>query len=179
MGPVWEYQKTKVTSNKHTWVRLKQEDSPCGQASLCMNVRCDPQLPCDNAREQAEKAVKLDPHNGDASLTLTLCLYRLGDVKGGDEQLEAARKNGKPEGLCLLRMAIARYHVVKNSPYDKDAAKRLKEGSFFIDQSIKSMDGHDSYGAKNMREARRYQQLFFELSYKIRSRAIEPEDPSV
>lgn len=133
----------------------------------------------ENAREQAEKAVKLDPHNGDASLTLALCLYRLGNLNGGDEQIESARKKGKPEELCVLRMAIARYHAVKKSPYDKDAAKRLKEGMFFIDQLIKSMGGQDSYWEKNMREARRYQQLFLELSYKIRSREIDPEEPSV
>jgi hypothetical protein len=76
-------------------------------------------------------------------------------------------------------MAIARYHAVKKSPYDRDAAKRLKEGMFFIDQLIKLMGGQDSYWEKNMREARRYEQLFLELSYKIRSREIDPEEPSV
>lgn len=126
----------------------------------------------DDAREQAEKAVKLDAHNADASLTLALCLYRLGNLIGGDKQIEAARTKGKPDGLCQLRMAIARYHDVKKSPYAKDASTRLREGMFLIDQVVKSMDGHDSYWAKNMREARRYQQLFLELHSSIRSRTI-------
>ena len=132
----------------------------------------------EDARGQADKAVRLDPHNADASLTLALCMYRLGDLRGGDEQIEAARKKGKPEGLCVLRMAIARYHAVMKSPYGKEAATRLKEGTFLVDQAVKAMDGNDSFWAKNMREARRYQQLFLELSFKIRSRAIDPEEPS-
>lgn len=133
----------------------------------------------DNAREQAEKAVKLDPHNADASLTLALCLYRLGDLSGGDEQINAARQKGKSDGLCALRMAIARYHAVKKLPYTKDAETWMKEGMFFIDQAVKVPDGNDSFGEKNIREARRYQQLFLELRFKIRSRSIDPgEHPS-
>ena len=130
----------------------------------------------DNAREQAEKAVKLDPHNADASLTLALCLYRLGDLHGGDKQINAARQKGKPDGLCALRMAIARYHTVKKSPYTKDAQTWMKEGIFFIDQAVKVPDGNDNFGAKNIREARRYQQLFLELRFKIRSRVIDPDE---
>lgn len=127
----------------------------------------------EDAREQAEKAVKLDVHNADASLTLALCLYRLGNLSGGDEQVEAAKAKGKPDGLCLLQMGIARYHVVKQDPNAKDAATRLKEGTFFIDQAVRSMDGQDSYWEKNMREARRYQQLFLKLHSSIKSRTIE------
>lgn len=130
----------------------------------------------DDARGQAEKAVKLDAHNADASLTLALCLYRLGNLSGGDEQIEAARAKGKPDGLCLLRMAIARYHAVKKSPYAKDSAIRLKEGLILIDQAVRSKDGQDNFLAKNMREARRYQQLFLELRSKMRSRAISPAE---
>ncbi len=130
----------------------------------------------DDARELADKAVKLDPHNADASLTLALCLYRLGNLRDGDEQIEAAMKKGKPRGLCQLRMAIARYHAVIKSPYTKEAAVRLKEGTLLIEQAVRSMDGQDSFLAKNMREARRYQQLFLELQFKIRSREIAPSE---
>lgn len=132
----------------------------------------------DDACGLAEKAVKLDPHNADASLTLALCLYRLGDLRGGDEQIDAARHKGKPDGLCALRMAIARYHAVKKAPYTKEADTWMKEGMFFINQAVKVQDGHDNFGAKNIREAHRYEQLFLELRFKIKARAINPE-PSV
>jgi tetratricopeptide (TPR) repeat protein len=130
----------------------------------------------ENARELAAKAVKLDSHNADASLTLALCWYRLGELAKGDDEIEAARKKGKPPSLCLLRMAIARYHAVKKSPYGKEAPERLKEGAFFVGQAIKSMDPDDRFTAKNMREARRYEKLFLDLQYKIKSREIVADD---
>lgn len=130
----------------------------------------------DDARKQAEKAVALDVYNADASLTLALCLYRVGDINDGDKQIDAARAKGKPDGLCFLRMGIARYHAVKKSPYAKESSKRLKEGIFFIERATRSMDGQDNYWAKNMREAHRYQQLFLELQTQIRHRAIDAED---
>lgn len=130
----------------------------------------------DDARKFAEQAVKLDPHNADASLTLSLCWYRLGELAKGDNEIEAARKKGKQQALCLLRMGIARYHAVKRLPYGKDAPELLKQGVVFVGQAIKSMDHEDSFISKNMREARRYEKLFLELQYVIKSRQIVADD---
>lgn len=130
----------------------------------------------EDARLLAEEAVKLDSHNADASLTLALCWYRLGELVKGDQQIEAARRKGKSQSLCLLRMAIARYHNVKRSPYSKEASERLKEGMFFVGQAIRLMDSDDSFVAKNLREARRYEKLFLDLQYKIKSREIVADD---
>lgn len=130
----------------------------------------------DDARKSAEKAVEFDPHNADASLTLALCWYRLGELAKGDAEIDSARMKGKPESLCVLRMAIARYHAVKKSPYGKEASERLKEGIFFVGLAIKTMDPGESFFAKNMREARRYEQLYLELQYRIKSREIVGDD---
>lgn len=130
----------------------------------------------EDARTLAEQAVKLDSHNADASLTLALCWYRLGELAKGDEEIEAAQKKGKQPSLCVLRMAIARYHAVKKSPYGNEATEWLKEGAFFVGRAIKLMDPDDSFSAKNMREARRYEGLFLDLEYKIRSREIVADD---
>jgi hypothetical protein len=126
----------------------------------------------ENARELAEQAVKLDSHNADASLTLALCSYRLGELTKGDDAIEAARKKGKPPALCLLRKAIARYHAARKSPYGKETPAWLKDGVLFVGQAIKLMDRDDSFFAKNMREARRYEELFLDLQYKIKVRGI-------
>lgn len=130
----------------------------------------------ENASQLAEQAVKLDPHNADASLTLALCWYRLGELAKGDIEIEAAQKKGKSVSLCLLRMAIARYHAVKKSPYSQGAQEWLKKGMLFVGQSIKSIDHNDSFTAKNLREARRYEQLFLILQYKIKSGEIVSDD---
>lgn len=130
----------------------------------------------EDGRIFAVQAVKLDSHNADASLTLALCWYRLGELAKGDEEIESARKKGKSQSLCLLCMGIARYHAVKKSPYGKDAPVRLKEGTFFIGQVIKAMDNDDAHVEKNMREARRYDRLFLDLQYKIKSREILADD---
>lgn len=132
----------------------------------------------ENARSIAEKAVHLDPHNADAWLTLGLCCYRLGDLANGDKYIENAKSKGKPEGLCLLRMGIARYYAVKKAPYGKEAPDWLGEGAYLIDRAIKSMAPNADFGAKNMWEARRYQQMFLDLQYRIRSRQMVLEDPA-
>lgn len=133
----------------------------------------------EDARELAEQAVKLDSHNADAALTLALCWYRIGELVRGDNEIEAARKKGKSQSICLLRMAIARYHTVKKLPYGKNAAELLKEGAFFVAQAIKSMDSGDRFFAKNMREARKYEGLFLELQYKIKSREIMTDNATL
>lgn len=130
----------------------------------------------DDAKKLAEQAVKLDAHNADASLTLSLCWYRLGELSKGDIEIEAARKKGKPQALCFLRMGIARYHLVRKQPYGKGASELLKQGVIFVEQAIKSMDPKDSFISKNMREARRYEKLFLELQHQIKSRQIVAED---
>jgi hypothetical protein len=110
----------------------------------------------DNARRDNLEGFRKPPclvtHNADGSLTLALSWYRLGELAKGDRSIEAGEKKGKARSLCLLRMAIARYHTVKKSPR-KEATEQLREGVFLIDQAIKFMDSTDSFIAKNMREA--------------------------
>lgn len=125
-----------------------------------------------DARAFAEQAVKLDSHNADALLTLALCWYRLGELAKGDEEIEAARKNGKPLALCVLRRGIARYHALKKTNSGKEAALLLKDGALFISQAIKLMDPDDGFFEKNMREARRYEKLFLDVQYKVNIREI-------
>lgn len=161
--------------------RLALEEEPMNAALhdrfawFLLNRRQRPE----DAREFADLAVKLDPHNADASLTLSLCWYRLGELGKGDDEIKAARKKGKLQALCLLRMGIARYHAVKREPYGKEAPELLKQGALFVGQAIKSMDPKDSFISKNMREARRYERLFQELQYMIKSRQIAAGDAAL
>lgn len=158
--------------------RLALEEEPMNAAlhdrfSWFLLNRCQR---LDDARKFAEQATKLDPRNADASLTLALCWYRLDELAKGDSEIEVARKKGKPQALCLLRMGIARYHAVRKAPYGKDAPELLKQGVASIGQSIKLMDPNDSFISKNMREARRYEKLLQELQYVIKSRQIVADD---
>lgn len=126
----------------------------------------------------AVKAVKLDSHNADASLTLALCWYRLGELTKGDDELVGARNKGKLEALCLLQMGIARYHAVRRSPYGKDASELLRQGATFISQAIKLMDPDDIFLTKNMREARKYEDLFLNLQHRIKVRELKADEVS-
>ena len=129
----------------------------------------------DDARKLAERAIELDPRSADASLTLALCWYRLGELKKGDEEMELAHRKGKPQSLCELRRAIARYYVVKNSPYAKEAQERMREGKSLIGHAIRTLVPEDRFFSKNMQEARRYERMFLDLEYRIRNRKIELE----
>lgn len=122
----------------------------------------------ENALQLAKQAVKLDPHSADASMTLALCFYRLGELVKGDSVIQVALNKGKSESLCLLRMAIARYHAVRKEPYNQDAQEWLKKGMALVGRAIKSMDRNDSFNEKNMREARKYEQLFLILQHRIK-----------
>ncbi len=129
----------------------------------------------DDARKLAERAIELDPRSADASLTLALCWYRLGELKKGDEEMERAHRKGKPQSLCELRRAIARYYVVKDAPYAREAQDRLREGKSLIGQAIKTLAPEDRFFSKNMQEARKYERLFLDLEYRIRNRKVENE----
>ncbi|MGY3040799.1 tetratricopeptide (TPR) repeat protein [Rhodanobacter sp. TND4EL1] len=158
--------------------RLALEEEPMNAALydrfafFLLNRRQRPDL----ALVQADKAVKLDARNADASMTLALCWYRMGEIDKGDAEIEAARHKGKPAALCVLRMAIARFHAVKKAPYASEAQKRLKEGQFLVSQAMKTLESGDDFFVKNMREARKYEQLFLDLAYRIRRREIETDD---
>lgn len=127
----------------------------------------------DDARKLAEQAIELDPRNADASLTLALCWYRLGELKKGDDEMERAYHKGKPQPLCALRRAIARFYVVKDAPYAKEAQERLREGKILIAQAIKTLAPEDGFFSKNIQEAHKYERMFLDLEYSIRSRKIE------
>jgi AAA+ ATPase superfamily predicted ATPase len=124
------------------------------------------------AKPLAEKAVLLDPRNADAWLTLGLIKYRLDDLKGGDEAIGSARANGKPESLCCLRRAIARYYHTRRFPYKKDTIQLLKEAEFLLELSLKSADSTYVYYRKNCTEARKYLTLTQSLRAQINRRDI-------
>lgn len=158
--------------------RLALEDEPMNAAlhdrfAWFVLHRCHR---ADDARKLAERAIELDPRSADASLTLALCWYRLGELRKGDDEMERARNKGKPQSLCALRMAIARFYVVKDAPYAREAQERLREGKGLIGQVIKALVPEDRFFSKNMQEARKYERMFFDLEYKIRTRKIEAKD---
>jgi len=124
------------------------------------------------AKPLAEKAVELDPRNGDAWLTLALIRYRLDDLKRGDEAIERAQSNGKPDSLCHLRRAIARYYGVRRTPYAKDSTHLLKEAEFLLELSIKVADPAYIYYTKNCAEARKYLTMVQGLRAQINRRDI-------
>lgn len=128
------------------------------------------------ARPYAEKATELDPRNADASLTLGLICYRLGDIKAGDEAINLARIKGKSESLCYLRMGIARYHQAKKAPYSRDAISNLKDAEILIQKAIATGDLEDYYYNKNMHEARKYSGMVSTLRHQINRRDIASKD---
>lgn len=131
-----------------------------------------------DAIKMAERAVDLDPHNADAFLTLGLCWYRLGELAKGDKEILAAGRKGKTQALCTLQMGIARYHLAKDTPQAKEAPALLKQAVAYIEQTIRSIDPSEAFSAKNMREARKYEELLQRLQYKVRSRDIAPFEAS-
>lgn len=122
----------------------------------------------DEAKPIAEDSIKLDSSNADAFLTLSLICYRLGDIKAGDDAINLARKKGKAESLCYLRMGIARYHQSKKQQYSKDALVGLTEAEKLIELATKA-EGQNSnyYQNKSMDEARKYLALISSLRYRI------------
>jgi len=130
----------------------------------------------DEAISHAEKATKLDPHSGDAWLTLGLIRYKLGQLVEGDEAMDKALSFGKPESLCLLRKAIARYYYARREPYGKAALKYLKDAEAFIERSKKVADPKGFYFRKNSQDAEKYLALARSLVYNINRREVSAEN---
>ncbi|MFZ2297539.1 MAG: hypothetical protein WAV91_04715, partial [Aquabacterium sp.] len=87
-------------------------------------------------------------------------------------------RKGKTQALCTLQMGIARYHLAKDTPQAKEAPALLKQAVAYIEQTIRSIDPSEAFSAKNMREARKYEELLQRLQYKVRSRDIAPFEAS-
>lgn len=130
----------------------------------------------EDALKHAQAATDLDPQSGDAWLTLALIYYKLNHLADGDSAIERAAKNGKPESLCLLRKAIARYHHVRRDPYGKTALKHLKESEVLIDKSMRTADPKDFYYRKNAQSAEKYIGLVHSLLSQINRRSITSEN---
>ena len=124
----------------------------------------------------ARKASELDPQSGDAWLTLGLAKYQVGDIPGGDISMDNAMKHGKPESLCALRKAIARYHEARLEPYGKRAAKLLKEAAALVDTSLRLPIARDFYSQKNRREAEKYVSLLRSLILMINRREVTADN---
>jgi tetratricopeptide (TPR) repeat protein len=130
----------------------------------------------------APAAAELDPMNADAHLTLALIYYKLGQLRPGDKSIERAEKLGKPASLCMLRRAIARYHVVAREPYAKASRRYLREAEAAIDLSMRTANNtKDFYYEKNRREAEKYSAMIRILATKISRREVSasnaPEMP--
>jgi hypothetical protein len=124
----------------------------------------------------ARKATELDSQSADAWLTLGLVKYQVGDISGGDTAIDNAMEHGKPESLCLLRKAIARYHAVRLEPYGKRSQKILKEAATLVETSLRLPVAHDFFSQKNMREAEKYVSLIRSLTLMINRREVNAEN---
>lgn len=141
-------------------------------AWFLLNRRQRPEL----ALLQAERAAKLDPDSGDASLTLALCWYRLNELEKGDAEIKAAQRKGKAVALCKLRMSIARYYAAKHVGNTGRGHELLKEGKRYIEEALRALDPTAPYLAKNLREAYRYEKNLLALEYQFNRKSLRPED---
>ncbi|MCA7991481.1 hypothetical protein LGM63_12620 [Burkholderia cepacia] len=131
------------------------------------------------ARGYALEATELDPQNGDAWLTYGLIEYKLLNLANGDNAINKALENGKDESLCLLRKAIARYHIVRREPYSKTAMKMLKEAETMIERAIRSADPKGFYYRKNAAASDKYLGLIQSLISQINRRSINSENSAL
>ncbi|TBR39405.1 MULTISPECIES: tetratricopeptide repeat protein [Dyella] len=130
----------------------------------------------DLAYPYAKRATELDPHSADAWLTLGLISYKLGRLSDGDLAMDKAMKYGKPEGLCVLRKAIARYHDARREPYSKRSPRLLRDAESLVDRSMKAASPKDFYYRKNQQEAEKYKALIRSLVYMINRRQVVSEN---
>ncbi|WP_267269808.1 tetratricopeptide repeat protein [Pseudomonas protegens] len=126
------------------------------------------------AKFYAEKATKYDSNSPDAHLTLALIHYKEGNIKSGDIAIELAKKNGKPESLCLLRMAIARYHFAKNQANPKEATTNIDDALVLLRRAQKIISPSEKYYKKNSNEIIKYQTMSQKLLHSLKSRPPIP-----
>lgn len=140
---------------------LAVDDDPCNSALndryawLLLNKLKNPK----KAIIYASKAVELDPNNCDAVVTLALVHYRLNDIPKGDEHIDVAYKLGRPKAFCLLRKAIARFHLSYTTHDSEVFEAVLKSADILLKQALKSHVSLTGYDAKNLRDIHKYQEL--------------------
>ncbi|GIU25578.1 hypothetical protein L2719_10285 [Shewanella schlegeliana] len=139
---------------------LAVEDDPCNSALndryawLLLNKIKNPE----RALTYAEKAIALDPNNCDAAVTLALVYYRLNNIQKGDEFIDVAHKLGRPKSFCLLRKAIARFHMSYSCNGEVFIAV-LQSADTLLKQALSEHVSLTGYDAKNLRDIHKYQEL--------------------
>ncbi len=108
------------------------------------------------ARIHAEEALRLDPRSADAWLTSALIFYQENAISEGDEAIDNAKRCGKPESLCALRKAIARFHYVKINPEKERAIAILDEAEVLVERSLQVASPGEDFYMRNRTEAERY-----------------------
>ncbi|HHB0583170.1 TPA: type IV pilus biogenesis/stability protein PilW, partial [Escherichia coli] len=73
------------------------------------------------ALKYALKAIELNNENCDALVNVALIHYRQNNIPEGDKYIDKAESLGRAKSFCLLRKAIARYHLIS-----KDISKDEK-----------------------------------------------------
>jgi len=129
----------------------------------------------DLALPHARASTETDARNADGWLTLGLVKYQIKDLSGGDIAIDKAKDCGKPESLCLLRKAIARYHVARQAPYARRSLDILKEAQAYLEAMLRFPSSKDFYGRKNRNEADKYVALVRSLILKINRREVLTE----
>lgn len=122
------------------------------------------------ALSYALRAVELNGENSDAWLTLALVHYKMGQLKDGDDALDEAFRCGKSESLCLLRKAIARFHISKKYEGLQERLAMLVDAEFYINNSIKFNRGGDFYSRKNLSEAEKYLPMIKSSKKSVRAK---------
>lgn len=123
----------------------------------------------DKAKDMAEKAIKLNPQNCDAVVTLALTYYRLDEMEVADSYIDDSVKLGRPLSFALLRKAIARFHKVRSlTDTDiKQAVQLNQEARNMLTKAEKQNSIKDGYDAKNLVSIQRHQQFLLKQASKL------------
>ena len=110
------------------------------------------------ALEISKRAVELDEKNNDAVVGLALVHYRRNNIEEGDKQIDVlSKRDGRSQSFCLLRKAIARYHIAKADSNLDRSIRLLQESADFLDNAERKVKNNFGYEAKTYQDIVRYQ----------------------
>jgi len=124
------------------------------------------------AENVARRAVALDAGNADANLTLALVLYRQGRLEEGDGFVARAVSAGKPEGLGLLRMGIARFYEAMSRRDLKERFLLLEDAGVYLRNARRKFDRDNPYFSRNIDECDKYTRRVAAEVYRLKFRGV-------
>lgn len=120
------------------------------------------------ALKYALKAIELNNENCDALVNVALIHYRQNNIPEGDKYIDKAESLGRAKSFCLLRKAIARYHLISKDISKDEKNLILNEVERLLKLADKNFSPEIPYAMKTKKTIDKFKELILRKKFALK-----------